>query len=48
MNGQLRSGYNLQVATEDQYAFAYDLCPNRTLIPFLNNIEKNTPPLTLR
>src|SRR5699024_8859615 len=45
MNGQLKAGYNLQVATEGQYALAYDLFPNptdtRTLIPFLNNIEEN-------
>lgn len=44
-NGQLKAGYNLQVATEGQYALAYDLFPNptdtRTLIPFLNAIEKD-------
>jgi len=44
MNGQLKVGYNLQVATEGQYALAYDLFPNptdiRTLIPFLNNIKE--------
>src|SRR5699024_6972731 len=44
-NGQLKAGYNLQVATEGQYALAYDLFPNptdtRTLIPFLNNIKAN-------
>src|SRR5699024_5152937 len=44
-NGQLKAGYNLQVATENQYAIAYDLFPNptdtRTFIPFLNNIEAN-------
>lgn len=44
-NGQLKAGYNLQVATEGQYALAYDIFPNptdtRTLIPFLNNIEDN-------
>src|SRR5699024_853429 len=37
-NGQLKAGYNLQVATEGQYALAYDIYPNptdtRTLIPF--------------
>jgi len=44
-NGQLKAGYNLQIATEGQYALAYDIFPNptdtRTLIPFLNTIEKN-------
>ena len=45
MNGQLKAGYNLQVATEGHYALAYDVFPNptdtRTLIPFLSNIEDN-------
>lgn len=44
-NGQLKAGYNLQVATEGQYALAYDVFPNptdtRTLPPFLDNIEEN-------
>src|SRR5690625_5211287 len=44
-NGQLKAGYNLQVATEGQYALAYDIFPNptdtRTFIPFLNTIEKD-------
>ncbi|WP_430735859.1 IS1182 family transposase [Gracilibacillus dipsosauri] len=44
-NGQLKAGYNVQIATEGQYALAYDVFPNptdtRTLIPFLNTIEKN-------
>ncbi|WP_067729121.1 IS1182 family transposase [Oceanobacillus damuensis] len=44
-NGQLKAGYNVQVATEGQYALAYDVFPNptdtRTLIPFLNTIEEN-------
>lgn len=43
-NGQLKAGYNIQVATEGQYALAYDVFPNptdtRTLIPFLNTIEE--------
>lgn len=43
-NGQLKAGYNVQLATEGQYALAYDVFPNptdtRTLIPFLNTIEK--------
>lgn len=42
-NGQLKAGYNVQVATEGQYALAYDVFPNptdtRTLIPFLDTIE---------
>ncbi len=44
-NGQLKAGYNVQVATEGQYALAYDVFPNptdtRTLIPFLDHIDKN-------
>src|SRR5690606_9267087 len=44
-NGQLKPGYNVQIATEGQYVLAYDIFPNptdtRTFIPFLNTIEKN-------
>ena len=44
-NGQLKAGYNVQVATEGQYALAYSLFPNptdtRTLIPFLDVIEQD-------
>lgn len=44
-NGQLKAGYNIQIATEGQFAFAYDVYPNptdtRTLIPFLDSIEKD-------
>src|SRR5690554_1030639 len=44
-NGQLKAGYNVQVATEGQYALAYDVFPNptdtRTFIPFLDKIEKH-------
>lgn len=44
-NGQLKAGYNVQLATEGQYALAYDVFPNptdtRTLIPFLDTIEEN-------
>jgi transposase len=44
-NGQLKAAYNLQLATEGQYALAYDIFPNptdtRTLIPFLDTIEEN-------
>ncbi|MGV3464669.1 MAG: IS1182 family transposase [Heyndrickxia sp.] len=43
-NGQLKAGYNVQIATEGQYALAYSLFPNptdtRTLIPFLDEIEE--------
>lgn len=44
-NGQLKAGYNIQVATEGQYALAYSIFPNptdtRTLIPFLDEIEQH-------
>src|SRR5699024_3485717 len=44
-NGQLKAGYNVQAATDEQYVLAYDIFPNptdtRTLIPFLDNIEEN-------
>lgn len=42
-NGQLKAGYNVQIATENQYTLAYEIYPNptdtRTLIPFLDTIE---------
>ncbi|WBX80361.1 IS1182 family transposase [Virgibacillus salarius] len=42
-NGQLKAGYNVQIATEGQYTLAYDVFPNptdtRTFIPFLDSIE---------
>ena len=42
-NGQLKAGYNVQVATEGQYVLACDVFPNptdtKTLKPFLDNIE---------
>ncbi|MBB5150344.1 hypothetical protein HNR36_002764, partial [Ureibacillus thermosphaericus] len=48
-NGQLKAGYNVQIVTEGQYALAYSIFPNptdtRTLIPFLNEIEKHYFPL---
>lgn len=48
-NGQLKPGYNVQIATEGQYALAYDLFPNptdtRTLKPFLDVIENSYFPL---
>jgi len=43
-NGQLKAGYNLQLATEGQYAlFIAFINPTdtRTLIPFLNQIEEH-------
>lgn len=44
-NGQLKAGYNIQLATEGQYALAYSVFPNptdtRTLIPFLDEIEQH-------
>ncbi|AKG05306.1 DDE transposase [Salimicrobium jeotgali] len=44
-NGQLKPGYNLQLATEGQYSLAYQVFPNptdtRTLIPFLDHIENH-------
>src|SRR5690606_27974489 len=44
-NGQLKAGYNLQIATEGQYTLAYGIYSNptdtRTLIPFLDEIEQN-------
>lgn len=40
-NGQLKPGYNLQIATENQYVLAYDMFPNptdtKTLNPFLDS-----------
>ncbi|BCB04777.1 hypothetical protein KH172YL63_29100 [Bacillus sp. KH172YL63] len=44
-NGQLKAGYNVQIATEGQYTLAYSLFSNptdtRTLIPFLDKIEQD-------
>lgn len=44
-NGQLKPGYNVQIATEGQFALAYDVYPNptdtKTLIPFLDKIESD-------
>lgn len=38
-NGQLKAGYNLQIATEKQFVLHYDVFPNptdtKTLLPFL-------------
>ncbi len=42
-NGQLKAGYNLQIATEGQFALAYGIYANptdtKTLTPFLDQIE---------
>ena len=39
-NGQLKPGYNLQIATENQFVLHYDVFPNptdtKTLLPFLD------------
>jgi hypothetical protein len=44
-NGQLKPEYNVQLATEGQYALAYGVFPNptdtRTFIPFLDKIERD-------
>ncbi len=36
-NGQLKPGYNLQIATENPYVLAYDLFPNSTDTKNLNS-----------
>ncbi|HAR4210329.1 TPA: transposase, partial [Staphylococcus aureus] len=42
-NGQLKPGYNLQIATNSQFVISYNLFQNptdtRTLIPFLTMIQ---------
>lgn len=42
-NRELKPGYNVQVATNQQFCLAYDIFPNptdtRTLIPFLKSID---------
>lgn len=42
-NGQLKAGYNLQIATTNQYILGYDIYPNptdmKTFIPFLNTLK---------
>ena len=42
-NGQLKAGYNLQIATENQFTLAYQLFPNptdtRTLPDFLTTYQ---------
>lgn len=45
MNGQLKPGYNVQIATNHQYVLAYEIFSNptdfKTMIPFLNTIKKS-------
>jgi len=44
-NGQLKPGYNVQIATEGQYTLAYGIFSNptdtKTLIPFLETIKED-------
>lgn len=44
MNGQLKAGYNLQIATENQFVLYYEIFPNptdtRTLIPFVESLPQ--------
>ena len=43
-NGQLKPGYNLQIATKSQFVLSYNVNQNptntRTMIPFLNSIQE--------
>ena len=43
MNGQLKAGYNIQIATENQFVTNYDIYPNptdtRTLKPFIESFH---------
>ena len=44
-NGQLKAGYNLQIATNHQFIIGFDVFPNptdtRTLIPFLTTLKES-------
>ena len=44
-NGQLKPGYNLQIATNSQFVLSYNVYQNptdtRTMIPFLNSIQRD-------
>ncbi|WP_416353528.1 transposase [Agrilactobacillus fermenti] len=48
-NGQLKPGYNLQIATQNQFALYYDInqrpADQRTLIPFLQSMDFQTTPI---
>lgn len=43
LNGQLKPGYNLQIATENQFVLDYNIYPNptdtRTLLPFIDSMH---------
>lgn len=45
MNGQLKPGYNVQIATNQQYVLAYETFSNptdfKTMIPFLKTIKES-------
>ena len=45
-NGQLKPGYNLQIATNSQFVLSYNVYQNptdtRTMIPFLNILLSKT------
>lgn len=49
-NGQLKPGYNIQIATENQFVLHTQVYPNptdtRTLIPFLHSLPKPIQPST--
>src|SRR5699024_9739676 len=42
MNGQLKAGYNIQLATEGQYALAYEIFPNPTHTSTCRNNQTRT------
>lgn len=43
LNGQIKTGYNLQIATENQFVLDYNIYPNptdtRTLLPFIDSMH---------
>lgn len=50
MNGQLKPGYNIQIATENQFVLHTQVYPNptdtRTLIPFVQSLPESIQPTT--
>ncbi|WP_041591901.1 transposase, partial [Tetragenococcus halophilus] len=50
MNGQLKAGYNVQIATENQFVLHTQIYPNptdtQTLIPFMNTFPESVKPST--
>ncbi|WP_208559210.1 IS1182 family transposase [Marinilactibacillus kalidii] len=50
MNGQLKPGYNIQIATENQFVLHTQVYPNptdtRTLIPFMHSLPESVQPST--